>query len=227
MARRAFLPDAAPERWAVVGAAAGTRDAGAGVSAGIAAGAEAAQATGFPAIRNGHVPPPRRAGGRPPLALFAVEPEDGEGWGGHYLDLQRDAVVADLRRAVGAGLRSPEHVKRFTTIGTASDQGRTSGVLTPRACWPGCSASGWRSCARRRTGRRPCPSPSRCWPAATAACSPTPCARRPSTPGTSRNGAVFEDVGQWKRPWYYPARRARTWTPPCCASAARRARPWR
>ena len=32
-------------------------------------------------------------------------------------------------RAVGAGLRSIEHVKRYTTIGTAHDQGKTSGVL--------------------------------------------------------------------------------------------------
>ena len=46
----------------------------------------------------------------------------------HFVDLQRDATVADLRRAVGAGMRSVEHVKRYTTIGTAHDQGKTSGV---------------------------------------------------------------------------------------------------
>src|SRR4029453_14758086 len=43
---------------------------------------------------------------------------------------QRDATVADIARAVGAGLRSIEHIKRYTTIGTAHDQGKTSGVLT-------------------------------------------------------------------------------------------------
>ena len=41
-----------------------------------------------------------------------------------FVDLERDSTVADLRRAVGAGLRSVEHVKRFTTVGTGSDQGR-------------------------------------------------------------------------------------------------------
>jgi len=49
---------------------------------------------------------------------------------GHFVDLQRDVTVADLHRATGAGLRSVEHVKRYTTAGTAHDQGKTSGVLT-------------------------------------------------------------------------------------------------
>ncbi|HEY6568449.1 MAG TPA: 2Fe-2S iron-sulfur cluster-binding protein, partial [Actinomycetota bacterium] len=48
----------------------------------------------------------------------------------HYVDLQRDSTVADVLEAVGHDLRSTEHVKRATYIGTAIDQGRTSGVLT-------------------------------------------------------------------------------------------------
>src|SRR4029453_18415586 len=47
-----------------------------------------------------------------------------------FVDLQRDQTVADIAEAVGAGLRSVEHVKRATYIGTAIDQGRTSGVIT-------------------------------------------------------------------------------------------------
>ena len=46
-----------------------------------------------------------------------------------FVDVQRDATVADLVRAVGAGMRSMEHIKRYTTIGTAHDQGKTSGVV--------------------------------------------------------------------------------------------------
>jgi glycine cleavage system aminomethyltransferase T len=38
-------------------------------------------------------------------------------------------TVADIRRAVSAGLTSIEHIKRYTTLGTASDQGKTSGSL--------------------------------------------------------------------------------------------------
>ena len=47
-----------------------------------------------------------------------------------YIDLQRDATLCDLHRAVGAGLYNIEHIKRYTTIGTAHDQGKTSGMLT-------------------------------------------------------------------------------------------------
>src|SRR5439155_26766505 len=47
----------------------------------------------------------------------------------HFVDLQRDQTVADIAAAVEGGLRSVEHVKRATYIGTAIDQGRTSGLL--------------------------------------------------------------------------------------------------
>ena len=46
-----------------------------------------------------------------------------------FVDLQRDQTVADVRAALDGGLRNVEHVKRATYIGTAVDQGRTSGAL--------------------------------------------------------------------------------------------------
>ena len=49
-------------------------------------------------------------------------------WTEHFVDLQRDQTVADVWRATGAGMRSVEHVKRYTSIGTGQDQGKTSGV---------------------------------------------------------------------------------------------------
>ncbi len=64
-----------------------------------------------------------------PSAFFgpALDPEQAR----HaYIDLQRDTTLHDLQRAVGAGLHSIEHIKRYTTIGTAHDQGKTSGMLT-------------------------------------------------------------------------------------------------
>ena len=45
-----------------------------------------------------------------------------------FVDLERDSTVADVRRAIGAGLRSVEHVKRYTTIGTGSEQGKLANV---------------------------------------------------------------------------------------------------
>lgn len=120
-----------------------------------------------------------------------------------FVDVQRDATVEDLMRAVGAGMRSMEHVKRYTTIGTAHDQGKTSGVV----------ASGITSellgVPIRELGVTTFRAPYT--PVAFAALA-----------GRSRgplfdpervtavhdwhvtHGAVFEDVGQWKRPRYYP-----------------------
>ncbi len=65
-----------------------------------------------------------------PLVLWRVPDTSGAEGNTSFVDLQRDATVADIARAVGAGLRSIEHIKRYTTIGTAHDQGKTSGVLT-------------------------------------------------------------------------------------------------
>ena len=128
----------------------------------------------------------------------------------HYVDLQRDSTVADVLEAVGHELRSIEHVKRATYIGTSIDQGRTSGVLTAAIV-------------------------NKAWGAGPGAQGPTN-ARPPYTPipfaalaGRDRGprlldpvrttpihhhhveaGAKFENIGQWKRPWYFPSQRAET-----------------
>ncbi len=47
-----------------------------------------------------------------------------------FVDYQRDATYRDFKRAIDAGMRSIEHVKRYTAIGTAHDQGKTSGTVT-------------------------------------------------------------------------------------------------
>ena len=98
-----------------------------------------------------------------------------EDYSRHYVDMQRDATVADIRRAVGAGLRSVEHVKRFTTIGTGSDQGKTANVNAIRVAAEllGVTPA---SSARRRSARRTRRSRSPSSPAATAARSSTRCA---------------------------------------------------
>ncbi|WP_380171699.1 FAD-dependent oxidoreductase [Kineococcus sp. DHX-1] len=137
-----------------------------------------------------------------PALLWFVPDPDGDS-SRQFVDVQRDATVADIERAVGAGLRSPEHVKRYTTIGTAHDQGKTSGIV----------ATG---ILGQLLGRGP-------------EAVGTTTFRPPYTPvsfatlaGRDRgelfdpvrttvlhdwhvlHGAVFEDVGQWKRPRYYP-----------------------
>jgi sarcosine oxidase subunit alpha len=121
----------------------------------------------------------------------------------HYVDLQRDQTVGDVLEAVGGGLRSVEHVKRATYIGTAIDQGRTSGVLTAEIVN---GALGWEPGAQGPTNARPPSTPV----SFAALAGPyrgrmlDPERRTSIHPWHVENGAVFENVGQWKRPWYFP-----------------------
>jgi sarcosine oxidase, subunit alpha len=135
-----------------------------------------------------------------------------------YIDLQRDATLHDLQRAVGAGLNSIEHIKRYTTIGTAHDQGKTSGILTIGAL---CQLHG-----EVEDKKTKLPAKRFAWSPADVG---TLSFRPPYVPvpfaalaGRERGqlsdpiritplhqwhveaGAMFEDVGQWKRPWYFP-----------------------
>ena len=45
-----------------------------------------------------------------------------------WLDLQNDVTVGDVQLAARENFRSIEHLKRYTTLGMASDQGKTSNV---------------------------------------------------------------------------------------------------
>ncbi len=45
-----------------------------------------------------------------------------------FLDFQNDVAVSDIELAVREGYRSIEHVKRYTTLGMATDQGKTSNL---------------------------------------------------------------------------------------------------
>ncbi|MGZ8614021.1 MAG: 2Fe-2S iron-sulfur cluster-binding protein [Actinomycetota bacterium] len=122
----------------------------------------------------------------------------------HFVELQRDSTVADVLDAVGHDLRSAEHVKRATYIGTAIDQGRTSGALTAaivNEAWgagPG---------AQGPTNSRPPYTPVPYSVLAGPDRGPALLDPVRTTPMHERHlgrGAVFENVGQWKRPWYVP-----------------------
>ena len=202
--RVAYLPPAEGHRRVrSAGAAAGCSDLAEALADGWARGREAATAVGQAAPSDASAPvtdpPPATA---PPRALWLVPSPDGR-WDSHFVDLQRDVTVADLQRAVRAGLRSPEHIKRYTTLGTGADQGRTSGVLglgvvaqllgvgleklSPTTARPPATPLSFALLAGRNRGELHDPVR--------------------VTPMHERHlaaGAVFEDVGQWKRPWYYP-----------------------
>lgn len=48
--------------------------------------------------------------------------------GKKFIDLQHDVTVSDLKIAHLEGFRSVEHLKRYTTMGMAADQGKTSNM---------------------------------------------------------------------------------------------------
>ena len=45
-----------------------------------------------------------------------------------FVDFQNDATAKDIKLALREGFRSIEHVKRYTTLGMATDQGKTSNL---------------------------------------------------------------------------------------------------
>jgi sarcosine oxidase subunit alpha len=120
-----------------------------------------------------------------------------------FVDLQRDQTVADVRRALDAGLHSVEHVKRATYIGTAIDQGRTGGVLTAEIVN---ALLGDEAGAQGPSGVRPPAVPV----SFAALAGPyrgdllDPVRTTPMQERHVERDAVFEDVGQWKRPRFFP-----------------------
>ncbi|GIV00709.1 MAG: sarcosine oxidase subunit alpha [Actinomycetota bacterium] len=142
------------------------------------------------------------AGEVPPSApLFRIEQGDDAD---KFVEPQRDQTVADVAVAIGRGLRSVEHVKRATYIGTTIDQGRTSGVLTAEIVN---ELLGLPHGSQPPTSPRPPYTPIPYSALAGLDRGPRlldPVRTTPMHPAHLARGAVFEDVGQWKRPRYFP-----------------------
>ncbi|MBX3566572.1 MAG: sarcosine oxidase subunit alpha [Rhizobiaceae bacterium] len=120
-----------------------------------------------------------------------------------FVDFQNDVTAKDIRQAVREGMRSIEHVKRFTTNGMATDQGKTSNMhglaIAAETLGKPIPAVGLTTF---RAPYTPVTFGSIVGHASGPLFDPT--RRTPIHPWSERQGAVFEDVGQWKRAWYYP-----------------------
>ena len=137
----AFVAGGATPRRISCGAAQGYLELGQALSDGYAAGRAAAAAATAAAASAGSAParsaapsgrsaaPSGRGDGAPQLALFWRSPASRAQEKRQFVDLQNDVTVADLRQAWVEGFRDIEHVKRYTTLGIGTEQGRTSGVL--------------------------------------------------------------------------------------------------
>ena len=131
--RAAFVPEeGAPRerggRERSAGAARGLVRLSECLADGIAAGADAARAAGFEAGAEPPCPAVQEWEDCAPVrALWAV-PLPSWRHGKRFVDLQNDVTVADIELAVREGYTSVEHLKRYTTLGMGTDQGRTSNV---------------------------------------------------------------------------------------------------
>ena len=189
---------------AAAGAAAGARFAGARIASVLRASGDSDSAGGAwrssgPAPARADLPPD------PPLGAFVgALPQPGGGTGTMaFVDWQNDVTTKDLVLATREGFQSVEHVKRYTTTGMATDQGKTSnlnalgvlskqlnksipevGLTTFRMPYTPISFASFAGFARGSLF--------------------DPVRRTPTHDWAARNGAVFEDVGLWKRAHYFP-----------------------
>ena len=120
-----------------------------------------------------------------------------------FIDFQNDSTAKDIKLALKEGFRSIEHVKRYTTTGMATDQGKLSnmhalgiiadtagvkmGTLGTTTFRPPFTPLTFGTLVGRNVGKF------------------FEVVRKTSMHEWHvENNAEFENVGQWKRPWYYP-----------------------
>jgi len=175
------------------------------IAQGFARGAEAAQATGATGdagdAPDGFATGPFWQGGLHPA--WAVLTAEGKITGKAFVDFQHDVKVSDIDQAHLEGYVSVEHLKRYTTLGMATDQGKLSNVnaLSRMADLrgkeiPDVGTTTFRppftpiavgSLVGHEHGRHFRPtrlSPIHHW--------------------HLENGAKLTEAGTWMRPWYYP-----------------------
>ncbi len=203
--RICFVPGAPTLEGVSVGSAAGEFRTIDCLSHGAQAGAAAAASAGF---GDGAVSEPvhdvEEAPEEPAMPVWLVPTGKPVTRGSkRFVDFQTDVTAADIVVAAGEGYESIEHVKRYTTLGMGTDQGKLGnvngigvlshalgseiedvGVTTFRPLYSGVP---YGAIAGSESGDLFDP------------------VRTTAIHGWHvEAGAEFEDVGQWKRPWYFP-----------------------
>ena len=199
----AFVQDNVVAGQRVTGAAAGIFGTTACRRDGHLIGLVAAEATGFGSAASGPAAPEAAdVTEQAPADFVRVAAADGDE--SHtFVDHHRDVTMAGIERALNSGITNVEHLKRYTLVGTGTEQGRTAKVNAGRLtadhfdldfstigvsnARPPAQPVTFGSLACRALGAR-------FDPVRTTAIHPWHVA----------HGAVFEDVGQWKRPWFFP-----------------------
>ena len=196
-----FVPGESAERERSSGACRGTyaiadvltEGAQAGAAAGIAAGGRQPATRSWPV--DGATPCSGTHSGLLPQPAALI--------GKAFVDWQNDVTSNDLSLATREGFRSIEHVKRYTTTGMATDQGKTSNInalaIVSRQLSTPIENVGL------TTFRMPY-TPLTFGSMAGYACGDLfdPVRKTATHAWAATQGAVFEDVGLWKRARYFP-----------------------
>ena len=197
----AFVPDGSDTAIECVGAARGSFALGACLAEGAAAGARAAHLCGFSGAEFPELPVAEDSPDSAPAPLSIALSQRGARRA--FFDLHNDVTAADIALAAREGYGAIEHAKRYTTLGMGTDQGKT-GNLPALALLAAVTGSGI-----ARTGTTTFRPPY--VPVAYGLLAgrehghlADPVRITPMHDWHVAAGAVFEDVGQWKRPRYYP-----------------------
>jgi sarcosine oxidase subunit alpha len=192
----AFVPDRAAQAASVAGAANGTYDLAACLAEGFSAGAAAA---GAPATRSFAAAPSPTGF----LPVRVMPTDDDPKRVRAFVDFQNDVTAKDIRLAVSEGFESVEHVKRYTTTGMATDQGKTSNMnalgLIAGSLDKAPPAVG-------TTTFRPPYTPVTFGALVGLARDALfdPVRKTPTHEWAAAQGALFENVALWRRAWYFP-----------------------
>ncbi len=194
-----LIRDPGIEPVALAGAAAGRFTPAGAVEGGAAAGDDAAKA--LRGKRRKKLPAPEAGWERPLAPLWEVR-DPGRHLKG-FVDPQNDVTADDVRLAHREGYVAVEHLKRYTTLGMATDQGKFGNVVGLALM---AEATGRSIPETGTTTFRPPFTPvsigalagserGRHW---------RPTRQTPMRAEHEALGCVFTDAGFWRRSWYYP-----------------------
>ncbi len=201
-----LVPDRAMPNTRTAGACSGNFLLDGCLTEGLSAGATAAAAAGFGNEDiQGQVPatgkhedlrlqPMWRVPTRKPLSRSPKQ----------FVDIQNDQTSADIFLAVREGYRSIEHVKRYTAMGFGTDQGKLGNI---NGAGIAAEALGSDLAEVGTTTFRPAYTPVTFGVLAGRDIGHErfePVRKTAMHQWHVAHGALFENVGQWKRPWYYP-----------------------
>jgi sarcosine oxidase subunit alpha len=200
-----FRPGDSKQQECSVGACKGTFGLHDGLVEGAIGGARAAHCAGFgDGTVKTSLPNVMQVGERPQQALFLVphiKPTSRAP--SQFVDFQLDVSASAIELAVLEGFESVEHVKRYTALGFGTDQGKLGNIngmaILANALGQTISETG-------TTIFRPSYTPTTFGAIAGRGIKELFDPERYTAMHRwhQEQGAKFEDVGQWKRPWYFP-----------------------